>query len=105
MLIEHRGSPFAALARLLVFLKPYRLFATAAIALALLASAAALAIPVLGRNALDQALATRDLADLNRAFTVLAVLWAVSVTLNLLRDLAANQLGHSAVADLRRQLI
>jgi subfamily B ATP-binding cassette protein MsbA len=98
-------SPRGSLPRLLGFLRPYRGLVSIAVAVTLLASVVALAIPWFGRSALDRVVATRATADVNHAFLVLGLLWLVAAALNLARDVLTNRLGHRIVTDLRQKVI
>ncbi len=98
-------SPRGSLSRLLGFLKPYQGRVSIAVAVTLLASVVALAIPWFGRPALDRVVATRAAADVHHAFLVLGVLLLVTAALNLARDVLTNRLGHRIVTDLRQKMI
>jgi ABC-type multidrug transport system fused ATPase/permease subunit len=93
------------LVRLLAFLKPYRGWIEGGIIVALLASAAALAVPWFGRRALDQILTTRAPGDVNEALIFLGALWLSAVGLNFARDVIAAHTGHRVIADIRQYLV
>jgi ABC-type multidrug transport system fused ATPase/permease subunit len=94
-----------SLARLLVICRPEAALATVAVVLALAAAAAALAIPWRARSLIDQLAARGGSGDVDRAFLVLAALWAASGFISLARDLAVSRLGHRVVAILRSRVV
>jgi ABC-type multidrug transport system fused ATPase/permease subunit len=97
--------PRSSLVRLLTFLKPYRGRLLGGICVALLASGAALAVPWVGRWALDGIVSTRDPAHVNRALLVVGALWALSLALNFARDVISATMGYRVIADVRQSLV
>src|SRR5689334_8886891 len=95
----------SSLVRLLSFLKPYRGRLVGAVAIALLASAAALAVPWVGRWALDGIVKTRDVAHVNRALILVGALWVLALALSFTRDVIAATMGFRVIADVREYLV
>lgn len=98
-------KPQGSLWRLLGFLRPYRRLASTAVAVTLLASCVALAVPWIGRSVLDRVVATRAAADVNHAFLVLGALWLIAAALILARNMLINHLGYRVITDLRQRVI
>jgi ATP-binding cassette, subfamily B, bacterial MsbA len=98
-------SAHSPLVRLLAFLKPYRGWILGGAAVALLASAAALAVPWFGRSALDHIVTTRAADDVNDVLILLGALWLSAVGLTFVRDVVAAHMGHRVIADIRQYLV
>jgi ABC-type multidrug transport system fused ATPase/permease subunit len=97
--------PRSSVARLQSFLRPYRGEILIAMAVALLASVAALSVPWFGRWALDGIASSLAPEDVNDGFLVLGGLWLVAVMLAFLRDLLSSRLGHRITSDLRAEIV
>ena len=99
--MQRRGS----LIDLLRLGETHRWLTVAALAASLLAAAAALAVPWLGRAVIDRGVHGPGTAGIVGALFVPAVAWFAASALRLARNLLAQRLAQSAVLDLRRRLI
>lgn len=92
--------------RLLAYLKPYaKTLLPGAIIVMLISTAIRLAIPILiGKVAIDVALANKDTGLLTTLVIVIAILYTVSYIANVLRIKWVNHLGQNVIHDLRNHV-
>jgi len=96
-----RSKSLNPLRALLPFIKPYKAMAVSAVAALVVATVAMLALPVVGRQIVDSALASKNLVLINRAFIGLlaaSLIFGISAAL---RFYLVTRLGERVVADLR----
>lgn len=92
--------------RLLVYLKPYaKTYLPGAILMMLISTAVRLAVPILiGKAAIDIAIANKDTTLLIYLVAIIAVLYAVNYICNIFRIKWVNYLGQNVIYDLRKHL-
>ncbi|HET7608235.1 MAG TPA: ABC transporter transmembrane domain-containing protein [Gammaproteobacteria bacterium] len=96
-----KAKSLAPLRALLPFLAPHRRLLVLAVAALLVAAAAQLALPVALRSLIDEGLALRDAATINRYFVLFLVAGAVFGAFAALRFFFIMRLGERVVADIR----
>jgi ATP-binding cassette subfamily B protein len=96
-----RSKSLNPLRALMPFIKPYRGMAMCAIAALIVSSVAMLTLPLVGRQIIDTALASKSLLLINRAFIGLLAASLIFGTSAAMRFYLVTRLGERVVADLR----
>src|SRR5690606_34499548 len=98
---RRKGRPLRMLQALAPYLKPHYKVLLAALAALLLAAAAQLALPIALHSFVDEGLAFRDAATVDRYFIAFLGLAVVFGTFAALRFYLVTRLGERVVADIR----